>query len=279
MHNLEREPLSQKIVKTDQPLITIITVVFNGMRYLEETIQSVIAQKSSNIEYIIIDGGSTDGTLDIIEKYQDSIDCWVSEPDQGIYDAMNKGSKLANGLYLSFLNASDIYCQGAIKDIASSIAEENFDYCCGPVTIRNELNQDIRTVYPLKNFCYEQGKLMGMFAPHLSVFIKTEIFHTLNGFDLSFALSSDFDLLLRLSAKTKNAYYFDSPIGSFKLGGVSGSYKTYIDNFYIYKKHYVPILPRLIYLTYFLIRVFIRKFMALQIFSSVISKFKKIGKN
>jgi len=275
MYNLEQETLSPKINKTDQPLITVITVVFNGVRHLEETIQSVISQEYSNIEYIIIDGGSTDGTLDIIKQYQDSIDSWVSEPDQGIYDAMNKGSRLANGSYISFLNASDIYFHDAIINIASSIVEENFDYCCGPVTIRNEENQDISIAYPLKNFCYEQGRLMEMFAPHLSVFIKTEIFHALGGFDLSFALSSDFDLLLRMSSKTQNAYYFDSPIGAFKLGGVSGSYKTYVDNFYVYKKHHVPFLARLAHTTYFLIRLFVRKFIALKIFSHTIFCFKK----
>ena len=81
----------------DKPLISIITVVFNGERYLEQTIQSVIDQTYDNVEYIIIDGGSTDGTLDIIKKYEDKIDYWVSEKDNGIYDAMNKGIKVCYG--------------------------------------------------------------------------------------------------------------------------------------------------------------------------------------
>ncbi len=82
------------------PLITVITVVYNGEKYLEETIQSVINQTYPNVEYIIIDGGSTDETIDIIKKYEDKIDLWISEKDEGIYDAMNKGIYLATGQWV-----------------------------------------------------------------------------------------------------------------------------------------------------------------------------------
>ena len=90
----------------NEPLISIITVVFNGIEYLEETILSVANQTYCNIEYIIIDGGSDDGTLEIIKKYPHIIDLWVSENDNGIYDAMNKGAKLATGSHLCLLYTS-----------------------------------------------------------------------------------------------------------------------------------------------------------------------------
>ena len=90
-----------------KPIISIITVVFNGEKYLEETIQSVLNQTYDNVEYIIIDGGSTDGTLGIIKKYEDKIDYWVSEKDKGIYDAMNKGILVATGDWINFINAGD----------------------------------------------------------------------------------------------------------------------------------------------------------------------------
>lgn len=95
------------------PLLSIITVVFNGVEYIEETIESVISQKefSRNIEYIIIDGGSTDGTLNVIEKYRDKIDVFISEPDKGIYDAMNKGLMHARGRFVGLLILMTFTCK------------------------------------------------------------------------------------------------------------------------------------------------------------------------
>ena len=91
------------------PLITVITVVYNNVKHIEETIQSVINQTYSNIEYIIIDGGSTDGTVDVIKKYADRIVYWVSEPDKGIYDAMNKGICKATGAWIGIMNSGDTF--------------------------------------------------------------------------------------------------------------------------------------------------------------------------
>ncbi len=91
-----------------KPLISVITVVSNGEKHLEKTIQSVMNQAYDNVEYIIIDGGSTDGTVDIIRRYDDQIDYWVSEPDSGIYDAMNKAASTSNGNWLYFIGADDV---------------------------------------------------------------------------------------------------------------------------------------------------------------------------
>ena len=93
----------------EKPLISIVTVSYNAVATIEQTILSVINQTYSNIEYIIIDGGSTDGTLDVIKKYADKIAYWVSEPDKGIYDAMNKGIKVATGEWINFMNCGDYF--------------------------------------------------------------------------------------------------------------------------------------------------------------------------
>lgn len=99
-------------------MISVITVSYNAVSTIEQTILSVINQTYSNIEYIIIDGGSTDGTIDIIRRYEDKIAYWVSEPDRGIYDAMNKGASKANGEYIAFLNSDDWYELDAVSIIA-----------------------------------------------------------------------------------------------------------------------------------------------------------------
>ena len=112
------------------PLISVITVVLNGEKYLEETIQSVINQTYPNVEYIIIDGGSTDGTLDIIKKYEDKIDYWVSEKDKGIYDAMNKGIRAACGNWINFMNAGDMFFNiNSLKTIISKLKDRRYLQC------------------------------------------------------------------------------------------------------------------------------------------------------
>ena len=108
----------------DKPLVTVVTVVYNNAETIEETIRSVLYQTYDNVEYIIIDGGSDDGTLEIIKSYNDSIDYWISEPDKGIYNAMNKGIPLARGQYINFLNADDHYLYSGVVEIITGLFRE-----------------------------------------------------------------------------------------------------------------------------------------------------------
>ena len=103
--------------KNRKPLFSIITVVYNNQKYLEETIQSVLGQSFKNYEYIIIDGGSKDNTLDVIKKYEQYIDYWISEKDKGIYDAFNKGMSLCKGDYIGIVNSDDVYEKNALEII------------------------------------------------------------------------------------------------------------------------------------------------------------------
>lgn len=112
---LKIKGLFNKKTKKEKPLVSIVTPVYNGEKYLEDTIQSIIKQTYDNIEYIIIDGGSTDKTLDIIKKYEDKIAYWMSEQDRGMYDGINKGFKMATGEIFAWLNSDDKYYHSAVE--------------------------------------------------------------------------------------------------------------------------------------------------------------------
>ena len=118
--------------------VSIITVVYNGANFIEQTIKSVISQDYNNLEYIIIDGGSTDGTQDIIKKYDDKIAFWVSEKDSGIYNAMNKGWRKASGDFIGILNADDYYLEGTITQVVNAFTNSGADIVYGGMTkLRN----------------------------------------------------------------------------------------------------------------------------------------------
>ena len=123
--------------------VSIVTVVFNGVSIIEDTIKSVINQTYDNLEYIIIDGGSTDGTIDIIKKYEDKISLWISEPDKGIYDAMNKSLDRLCGLWVNFMNAGDyFYSENAIQEIFG----QNNDYSSYAVVYGDRISDQLMIV-------------------------------------------------------------------------------------------------------------------------------------
>ena len=128
---------------TNYPKVSIITVVYNGIEFLEETIKSVIAQTYPNIEYIIVDGGSKDGTLDIIKKYEAHISKWISEPDKGIYDAMNKGIDLATGDWQNFLNAGDSFVDNNVLEKIFTTNLENITLVYGDIIAIRENGQKL----------------------------------------------------------------------------------------------------------------------------------------
>ena len=173
------------------PLISIITVSYNSVQTIEETILSVINQTYSNIEYIIIDGGSNDGTVDIIKKYSNKISYWISEPDKGIYDAMNKGALKATGEYIQYLNSSDkIHNVNTIESIFNENIN-NADIIYGDIIMEKEFGTFYMIPYPLDRFQIE----FPIFHP--STWIKRDILiHYL--FDTRFKIIADYDLFRKL---------------------------------------------------------------------------------
>ena len=177
----------------DVPLVSVVTVVRNAVDSLESTIQSVINQTYKNIEYIIIDGQSTDGTLDMIKKYGGVIGHWASEPDDGIYDAMNKGISVAKGDWIIFMNAGDgFYDKYAIEQVIP-LCMDNVDIIYG----RCEIRLDPQHKWILE--CRELKDLWkGIICSHQSLLVRTAILKRMK-FSTKYKMASDYDFLVRAS--------------------------------------------------------------------------------
>jgi len=201
----------------DKPLITVVTVVYNGEEHLEQTIKSVIEQSYDNVEYLIIDGGSTDGTLDIIKKYEDMIDYWVSEQDEGIYDAMNKGIALSIGEYILFMNAGDWFVDsGIVKYIAARIADNRVDYIFGDLN-RVDNNGSIE-VHKGNLDTYTKYTPIG----HQAIFVKCQVLREMP-FDTKYRIMADYDMMIKLIKKNLTHIYIDRSFSNFVLGGISST--------------------------------------------------------
>ncbi|MBD3789205.1 MAG: glycosyltransferase [Campylobacterales bacterium] len=198
----------------NKPLISIITVVFNGEKHLEQTIQSVISQDYDNVEYIIIDGGSTDETLEIIKKYEDQIDYWVSEKDEGIYDAMNKGISLSTGDYTGFLNADDWYDQDTIESIVPHINKDKPGYIFGNTNIfKNEQQIALRKADIRR---YKKHSPIG----HQSLFVKTYYLRKYS-FETKYRIVSDYDFIIKLIKDEIPYIQLDKALSNFRAEGIS----------------------------------------------------------
>ena len=201
------------------PTLTVITVVRNCVDIIESTILSVINQSYSNIEYIIIDGKSTDGTIDIIKKYEDKISFWTSEEDAGIYDAMNKGISNANGKFVNFMNAGDVFINVNIcKLIADQILKNDFNVIYGDVVARSDINNSeiLVRAKPLNKIW------AGIIFCHQSAFIKLSNLKE-TPFDLKFKIVADFNQIVSLYLNSMVFFYLPVVVSKVLIGGVSYS--------------------------------------------------------
>ena len=175
--------------------VSIITVVYNAVATIEQTILSVVKQYYSNIEYIIVDGGSTDGTLDIVKKYEKKIALWLSEPDHGIYDAMNKGLTHATGNYIYYLGADDcLLAPTSISQVVSFLQDNpEVDVLCASVMMVDSVYR-IEKVYS-SNFS-EADVLSGYNTPHQGMFVRREILQK-HRFDTSYHIAADYKNFLK----------------------------------------------------------------------------------
>ena len=205
-----------------QTLISIITVVYNGEKYIESTIKSLINQNYKNVEYIIIDGKSEDGTLKIINNYKDNINLLISEKDKGIYDAMNKGIKIAKGNIIGLLNCSDIYSSDKILNkVAYTFENNNVDIMYGDLKYIDN-NDKITNRFWKSSLYKENNFLKGWTPPPPTFFIKKSIYEKYGYFKIQYQVAADFELMLRFLEfyKIKN-FYFPETLIYMRIGGAS----------------------------------------------------------
>ena len=202
-------------------LFSIITVAYNASQWLERTIQSVISQSYSNIEYIIIDGNSTDGTLELVKKYQPSITRCISEPDNGLYDAMNKGLKLATGDYIWFLNAGDtLYSENTIQEIVNTLDDGNLpDIIYGETQIIDSQGNllAMRRLKAPEKLSWKSFR-MGMLVCHQSFIVKRAIAAQ---YDLQYRLTADYDWCIRCMKKASVIFNTHLILSRFMEAGLS----------------------------------------------------------
>lgn len=219
----------EQIDKTEK--VTIITVVYNAVDTVEGTIQSVINQTYKNIEYIIVDGGSTDGTLQVIEKYRGRIDRFISEPDKGIGDGFNKGISMACGEWIGMINADDWYATDAVDNIMQGVS--NNDYvCCGNIRLMgaNGIERDKKSKVSWLNF--------GMYIMHPSCFVRRSVYMQVGQYDINLRIAMDFDMFLRIKSHGYHIRYVDKNVAYMRMGGVSNdTVKMHREELKVMKRH------------------------------------------
>ena len=200
---------------------TIVTVCFNCEQLIERTIQSVLSQNPDLFEYIIIDGKSKDRTLDVINQYRDRIDKVVSEPDKGIYDAMNKGIALATGKYINFMNAGDYFVDShVLENVSNKRGYQDADLIFGDIVVEKYGNKYIYKARPF----YEHLPLhQSMGFTHQALFVRTELAKS-HPFNLQYKMAADYDMVIQLYRENASFLYIDMPISYYDLNGASAKY-------------------------------------------------------
>ena len=202
--------------------ISIITSVYNNKETIEDAINSVLSQSYDNIEYIIVDGGSSDGTLKIIEKYQNDIARYTSEPDRGIYDGLNKGVELATGDVIAFLHSDDIYAsETIIEEIVKEFKKSGSDGVYGDL-IYTPKEDRTKVLRYWKSKTFEPSMLKkGWMPAHPTLFLKKSVYDTYGTFDLSFKIAGDYDFMLRVLSAGISVSYLPKVFYKMRMGGES----------------------------------------------------------
>ena len=217
----------------ENPKITIVTPVYNCVEYIEETIQSVLIQNYRNIEYIIVDGGSNDGTCEIVKKYSKKINLFISEKDYGMYDALDKGFKAASGKYLSWLNADDLYFNNSISKTIELMEKNNYQWINGISATLIKKKIKLRPLYHYPNIILK-NKLMTPclwgYIPQESTIFTKNLYIKSGGINRQLKHAGDFDLWSKFS-KNSRLISVNIPIGIFRKrkNQISENQKVYLE--------------------------------------------------
>lgn len=233
-----------------KPLITIITATFNVEEVIERSILSVINQEYENIEYIVIDGGSTDGTVEILKKYSHRISYWISEKDAGIYDAWNKGLSRSTGDWISFLGADDLYLPGALSNFVNYIdklKDPSIEFISSKINLINQNGNIMRTVG--KPWNWDTFRVY-MNVSHVGALHSKSLFDIHGLYNLDYKIIADYELLLR-RGKNLKADFLDIVTVNMQIGGVSNQSNlsfNEVKRAKIFNKARTPIMAYLDYL-------------------------------
>jgi glycosyltransferase involved in cell wall biosynthesis len=206
-------------VRQTETLVSIITIVLNGDRHIEQTIKSVLEQSYSPIEYIVIDGGSTDGTLSIIDRYRDRIATFISEPDHGIYDAINKGISRANGKLIGLIHCGDYFEPDTVSVVLEKFLTTGADVICGDLRIIEE-EGEANIVHIERCNYHKLNKQMSIFHP--ATFVSRKCYSQYGMYDVRYKSASDYDLFLRLFLSNVQFFQVNRVLANFRYGGISG---------------------------------------------------------
>lgn len=205
------------------PKISIITTSYNSSKTIRDTIDSVVSQDYENIEYIIIDGNSTDDTIDIINSYGNKISCLISEDDDGLYDAMNKGIRIATGDVVGILNSDDFYYTNhVISDVAEVFIFNDVDSVYGDLLYVDTIDTDsIRRYWKSGSFNIKKIR-KGWTIPHPTLFVKKEIYKKFGLYSIRLKNASDYEMILRLLYKNQiSISYLPKIMVKMRIGGIS----------------------------------------------------------
>ncbi|OGC89731.1 MAG: glycosyl transferase [candidate division Zixibacteria bacterium RBG_16_53_22] len=230
--------------------ITVITVCYNSATTIEDTFQTVARQTHPDVEHVIVDGGSTDRTREIIDRHRHRIDNIISEPDRGVYDGMNKGLRLATGDVIGFLNADDVYAhEGVLHRVAEVMSNSKIDACYADLVYVDK-DDPQRVVRYWKSQPYEDGLfLKGWMPAHPTFFVRRSVYERFGGFDLAYPRQSDFELTMRfLHVHKIRAVYIPEIFVRMRTGGLSNSswrgvLKGNLEAYRAFRKHVTRATP------------------------------------